>query len=51
MLIDSGSTHNFLDPRIGLEVNFELQDAPVMTVSVANGEKLFSHQSCQKFKW
>ncbi|KAL8171875.1 hypothetical protein V2J09_023679 [Rumex salicifolius] len=51
ILVDSGSTHNFLDPRVAMEVGFSLTEVAVMAVAVANGNKMFSHQSCQQFEW
>lgn len=51
VLIDTGATHTFLDPRVATDAGFELQEATVMEVAVANGSKMFSHQLCVEFTW
>ena len=50
ILIDSGSTHSFLDPRAAKDTGFEMTEAVLMEVSVANGSKMFSTHWCKNFE-
>ncbi|KAL8137446.1 LOW QUALITY PROTEIN: hypothetical protein V2J09_003447 [Rumex salicifolius] len=51
ILIDSGATHSFLDPRVLPGTPFEPNTTSLMEVAVANGYKLYSQQGCKDFKW
>ncbi|KAL8158626.1 hypothetical protein V2J09_000163 [Rumex salicifolius] len=51
ILIDSGATHSFLDPRVLPGTPFEPNTTSLMEVVVANGYKLYSQQGCKDFKW
>ncbi|KAJ3692847.1 hypothetical protein LUZ60_011942 [Juncus effusus] len=46
-LIDSGSSHSFVDPRVILGVGCRVVQVPMMVVMVANGEKLVSDTMCE----
>lgn len=45
-LIDSGSTHNFIDPRMVKFLKLPLVEGPKFTVKVANGETVKSRGRC-----
>lgn len=51
ILIDPGSTHNFIDLKIANELNCPLVAISPMTVTVANEEKLISNFCCENFQW
>lgn len=51
ILVDSGATHSFLDPRVAKDTGYELKDAPAMAVTAANGGKMFSQHTCNQFLW
>ena len=51
ILIDSGSTHNFLDCRLAKKLQCEVQDISPIIVRVANGKKLSCTQRCPDFQW
>ncbi|GJS00938.1 putative nucleotidyltransferase, ribonuclease H [Tanacetum coccineum] len=51
ILIDSGSTHNFLDCRLAKKLQCEVQDISLINVRVANGKKLSCTQRCLDFQW
>ncbi|KAL8159085.1 hypothetical protein V2J09_000622 [Rumex salicifolius] len=51
ILIDSGATHSFLDPRIAKEAQLQIVSAPIMEVAVANGECMYNNQICKGFSW
>lgn len=40
ILIDSGSTHNFLDPTILAKVNLPVTSTPLLQVKIANGDNI-----------
>lgn len=42
ILVDSGCTHSFTDERLAKELNYTIEKTKIMTVRVANGEKLES---------
>ena len=50
ILIDGGSTHNFLHHRIVLLMGLEVQETTPLRVTVGNGDELCSHQMCQAVK-
>jgi predicted aspartyl protease len=45
-LLDSGSTHNFLDDDVAARVGITFHDRPGLRVSVANGDRLISSGCC-----
>ncbi|KAJ0628009.1 putative nucleotidyltransferase, Ribonuclease H [Helianthus annuus] len=51
ILIDSGSTHNFIDTRVAKKLQCEVRDIPPIQVGVADGKKLECKQFCPEFQW
>ncbi|KAE8662761.1 hypothetical protein F3Y22_tig00113145pilonHSYRG00200 [Hibiscus syriacus] len=50
ILIDSGSTHSFITGQWSKE-GVELEQTHPLTITVANGEKLYSSAMSKKLKW
>ncbi|KAF7117136.1 hypothetical protein RHSIM_RhsimUnG0001700 [Rhododendron simsii] len=51
ILIDSGSTHNFLEPTIAKHSGFSIEATPNLSVAVANGTRLSSKAVCKNLSW
>ncbi|KAJ0079625.1 hypothetical protein Patl1_22875 [Pistacia atlantica] len=51
ILIDTGSTHNFMDPSIQLRVHLQSQSTIGLLVRVANGDTLFSTSKCEDIQF
>ncbi|KAL0361456.1 UNVERIFIED_CONTAM: Transposon Ty3-I Gag-Pol polyprotein [Sesamum radiatum] len=51
ILIDSGSTHCFLDEDIAVKLGCQLAETSLLTVSVVDGSKLVSSMYCPDFSW
>ncbi|KAJ0545001.1 putative nucleotidyltransferase, Ribonuclease H [Helianthus annuus] len=51
ILIDSGSTHNFVNSKLASRLQCPTKEVPEMKVLVANGKKLDCNQLCQDFQW
>lgn len=51
ILIDSGSTHNFMDPKSANRLRATMQSTKPITVYVADGFKVHSNQECVGFHW
>lgn len=51
ILIDSGSTNNFLDTQVAQKLKFSLEDVKPVAVTVADGFKVYNHKRCKDFKW
>ncbi|XP_019252808.1 PREDICTED: uncharacterized protein LOC109231614 [Nicotiana attenuata] len=51
ILLDSGSTHSFLDMEAAKRTGCLISEAVTMRVTVANGNYLMSLYICHKFKW
>lgn len=51
ILVDSGSTHNFLDEKLATKLNYPLQEIREMRVKVANGNQVPCKKVCPNFKW
>ncbi|KAA8519441.1 hypothetical protein F0562_013684 [Nyssa sinensis] len=51
ILIDSGSTHNFLDPTMAKRTGASIQFTNPLTVVVADGTKLQSKAVVKEFQW
>nr|GEW16251.1 putative mitochondrial protein [Tanacetum cinerariifolium] len=51
ILIDYGSTHNFLDIHSAKKLGCRLAKTTPMQVSVANGQRMMSTSVCHDFKW
>ena len=50
VLIDSESTHSFVTPRLAKE-GIELIHTKPLSITVANGDKLFSTAKCRNLEW
>ena len=50
VLVDSGSTHSFIVPRWAKD-GVELLHTKPLSITVANGEKLYSTAKCQQLEW
>lgn len=46
ILIDSESTHSFVDEKLIKELNYAIYENNTITVKVANGDKLESKAIC-----
>jgi len=51
VLIDSGSTHSFLDETIANCLQCDLQETPPLSILIADGTRMVSHCRCVCFKW
>ncbi|XP_019197771.1 PREDICTED: uncharacterized protein LOC109191615 [Ipomoea nil] len=51
ILVDSGSTHSFLDPKIMCQLRREPEKANPLVVTVANGERVVSDAVSQGLGW
>ena len=51
ILIDSGSTHNFLDISVAKKLHCELRKIPPLPVAIANGQQLDCNIMCKDFSW
>lgn len=49
ILINSGDTHNFIDPTAAAKLECDLEDAQTMIVTISIREKAFSKQQCKGF--
>lgn len=51
ILIDSGSTHNFLDLELAKKFGCKLEAIHPLSVAVANGTKMQAQYVCRGFTW
>ncbi|XP_019225505.1 PREDICTED: uncharacterized protein LOC109207079 [Nicotiana attenuata] len=51
ILLDSGSTHSFLDMETAKEMGCAIKETSPMRVTVANGNHVMSYHTCPTFKW
>ncbi|XP_042051538.1 uncharacterized protein LOC121796828 [Salvia splendens] len=51
ILIDTGSTHNFLSARVAQKLNCQLLPVNSRAVEVANGQILQCNQKCSRLQW
>ncbi|GJW21473.1 retrotransposable element Tf2 [Tanacetum coccineum] len=51
ILIDSGSTHNFLDVYMAKKLGCKITEIDPLQVSVADGNKITSRSMCKNFSW
>lgn len=51
ILVDSGSTHNFIDTFTVKKLNCQVSSSPTMTVVVANGNIIQCNQVCAGLTW
>jgi hypothetical protein len=51
ILVDSGSTHNFLDPETAKFTGVAVENTNVLWVTVGGGGKICSQAKCSAFSW
>lgn len=51
ILIDSGSTHNFMDMALARRLGCRLEETPAQSITVADGYHLQCLYICKGFKW
>nr|GEX59048.1 hypothetical protein [Tanacetum cinerariifolium] len=51
ILVDSGSTHNFIDVKLANKLQCVIKDIPPLSVGVAGGRQLKCNQMCSGFQW
>lgn len=51
ILVNSRSTHNFLDPSVARRMGYIAEQITPVLVSVVNGERLICREDCRKFSW
>lgn len=51
ILIDSGSTHNFVDLHTAKKLGCRIHEIDPLQVSVADGNKIVSKSMCKNFTW
>ncbi|XP_019150587.1 PREDICTED: uncharacterized protein LOC109147385 [Ipomoea nil] len=51
ILVDSGSTHSFLDPKILSQLRREPRKCTPSRVTVANGDQITSDSMCSELQW
>ncbi|XP_019084362.1 PREDICTED: uncharacterized protein LOC109125977 [Camelina sativa] len=51
MLVDSGSTHNFVDSKMAAKLGCKIESAGLSRVAVADGRKLRIEGRVKDFKW
>ncbi|KAG8362966.1 hypothetical protein BUALT_BualtUnG0018600 [Buddleja alternifolia] len=51
ILIDTGSTHNFLDINAARRLGCKIEETERIPVSVADGNKIYSSSTCKNFSW
>lgn len=51
ILVDSGSTHSFLDLETAKKIGCPITRAVPMRVTIADGNHILSWHTCHKFKW
>ncbi|XP_076942382.1 uncharacterized protein LOC143612235 [Bidens hawaiensis] len=51
ILIDSGSTHNFVDIRVAKKLQCVVKDVKPLTISVADGKQMVCSQVFSHFQW
>lgn len=51
ILIDSGATHNFIDPNTVKRLGFQEECSTPLTVTVADGYRLLSGTICSNLGW
>nr|GEU32406.1 hypothetical protein [Tanacetum cinerariifolium] len=51
ILVDFGSTHNFIDVKLAQKLQFSVKDIPSLNVGVAGGKQLQCNQMCPDFQW
>ncbi|KAG8374641.1 hypothetical protein BUALT_Bualt10G0017100 [Buddleja alternifolia] len=51
ILIDTGSTRNFLDVNTAKRLGCKVEETDLLPVSVADGNKIYSSSACKNFNW
>ncbi|KAL5823748.1 hypothetical protein ACOSQ4_021648 [Xanthoceras sorbifolium] len=51
ILVDSGSTHNFLDPNTTQLTGVKIEKTETLWVTVGGGGKISSKAKCKQFTW
>ncbi|KAK8951688.1 hypothetical protein KSP39_PZI004152 [Platanthera zijinensis] len=51
ILIDSGSTHNFIDEKAAARLQCKLTPIPMFNVAIANGRTIASAHKVEEFQW
>ena len=51
ILIDTGSTHNFLDTLKAKQIGCDLKNTYPLQVGVPGGRNLYSNTVCDEFSW
>ncbi|KAL5751534.1 hypothetical protein ACOSQ2_022041 [Xanthoceras sorbifolium] len=51
ILVDSGSTHNFIDPNTAQLTGVEVEKTETLWVTVGGGGKISSKAKCKEFTW
>jgi len=51
ILIDGGSTHNFLKDRLARRLQCDVREVGPLSVGVADGKRLTTNQLCHDFRW
>ncbi|KAL0361912.1 UNVERIFIED_CONTAM: hypothetical protein Sradi_3875700 [Sesamum radiatum] len=51
ILVDSGSTHSFIDEKVVKALGIKTEPTTSMLVSVADGYRMMSTTICPKFSW
>lgn len=51
VLVDSGSTHNFMDLRMAKRLNLVVESGSILRVMVANGVRLSTQGLCRAVAW
>lgn len=51
ILVDSGSTHNFLDSSLAHKLGCIVEDINPQVATVADGSHIACNQVCKEFSW
>nr|GEW24686.1 hypothetical protein [Tanacetum cinerariifolium] len=51
ILVDCGSTHNFLDKNMAKKLGYSIRPTGPLAVTVADGNNLVTTSECRNFKW
>ncbi|GJX08637.1 glycoside hydrolase, catalytic domain-containing protein, partial [Tanacetum coccineum] len=51
ILVDGGSTHNFLDLEVSRELGCQLKNTCPLAVTIGGGRQLISNSECKGFEW
>ncbi|XP_076952176.1 uncharacterized protein LOC143625820 [Bidens hawaiensis] len=51
ILIDSGSTHNFIDEKLALKMQCPTKSMSTLNITIADGNKMSCTKMCEKLQW